>query len=1107
MLNVRISYKRHKLNALLHGLLFILVALLPFVSHAQFYQGYQMNFGKNRLQYNDLFWTFYRQARYDVYFYQGGQELGDFVRKSVGEELDEIERRLDYKLDGRVQFLVFNKLSDLRQSNIGLMSEEAFNIGGTTKIVGNKIFLYFNGDHAQLQEQIRYGLAQIMINQILYGGDIKDALQNAALLTLPDWYISGLCAYLSKPWDAVVDDRVRDGILNNTYTKFSRLSGDDARFAGQSVWAYIAEKYGDASLSNLLYMTRVNRNIESGFLFVLGVNSRGLSGGWYEYYTTRYTQDSTKRVMPEASVNLGKKAFHQNYQIKLSPAGDRLAWVTNELGRYSVRVIDLGTNRRKIVKRSGYRSVEHLADVSFPVLAWTPDGKTLSLVCEEEGKVWLEQYSLDKKEQSKSQLFNLDKVLDMAYSDNGKSLVMSAMVKGQSDVFVYNTQSRILDNITNDRYDDFNPRFVQRSSKIVFASRRLNDTLAVSKKDTLPGMSHTDLFLYDYKGKGPVLQRITQTPDVNESMPAEVDSTDLMFVSDANGIRNRFIAHLDSVISFVDTVEHYRDQVTLWPVSDYSQGILTYDINSKHTKIAQLHYVKGRNLLVVTDAPNVDATKSNSLLDSPYRTMQKANARARESALRSVGPVIVNVQSPLPSTSHGLPYFQNEFQYILSSGDSAASAGSTIITQITDSTAKPSVAKLPGLTRRSYSTAFGASYLQLQLDNSLLSPTYQLYAGGGPVTFGSGMNLNARIGINDLLEDYRITGAVKMSGDFRTFGYYMSVENLKHRLDKQLTFYREGRIYTFDGSNTKIRVQTNELRYLLKYPFSEVSSFRTSFGFRSDRAVYLSTDIQNLQVPNFYANWLMFKAEYVFDNTISRGLNLYQGMRFKAFLEVMQENDLTFENNIPRKVKLNKPMYIPGFDFRHYQKLHRDLIWANRLAAATSLGNEKIVYYLGATDSWFNPKFNYNIPIDDAQNYVFQALATNLRGFQQNIRNGNSFAVINSELRMPIFKYLMSRPIKSDFIKNFQVVGFFDAGSAWTGLSPWSDANALNSTVIESPPFTITLVHQRQPIVAGYGYGLRSRVLGYFARLDWAWGLENGKTKPRILYFSLAMDF
>ncbi len=1091
---------------------FLLVCMAPTLANAQFYQGYQMNFGKNRLQYNDLFWTFYRQSRFDVYSYQGGQELGDFVRKAAGEHLDDIERRLDYKLDGRVQFIVFNKLSDMRQSNIGLVTEEPFNIGGTTKIVGNKIFLYFTGDHAQLQEQISYGLAQIMINQILYGGDIKNALQNAALLTLPDWYITGLCAYLSKPWDATIDDRVRDGIINNTYTKFSRLTGEDARYAGQSVWAFIADKFGDASLSNLLYMTRVNRNIESAFLFVLGINSRGLSGAWYDYYNVRYAQDTVKRITPMSSMRMGKAAVKQNYQIKLSPSGDRLAWVSNDHGKYAVRVVDLSTNKRTTIKRKGYRSVEHLTDVSFPVLAWSPDGKTVSLVCEEVGKVWLEQFDLEKKESNKSQIFNIDKVLDMAYSDNGKLLVMSAVVKGQSDVFVYNTQSRTMDNITNDRYDDFNPRFVQGSRKIVFASCRLSDSIAVSRKDTLPGMTHTDLFLYDYKGKAPVLQRITATQNINESMPTELDSSHLVFISDANGVRNRYIAHLDSILSFVDTIEHYRDKIDVWPVTDYSQGIISQDINAKRTKMAQFHYIEGKVRMVIVDAPSTSRLESTSLQETPFRLKQKLAGMTSDAADRVQKPVVIDVRSPMPGldlkNTSSTPYFQNEFQYLSTVADTINRNGQQAAVASKDSIYPPSIKKQPGVLKRNYNTAFGSSYLQLQLDNSLLSPTYQLYAGGGPVTFGSGMNLKASIAINDLFEDYRITGAIKTSNDFRTLGYYISVENLKHRLDKQLTFYREGRMYTFDGSNTKIRVQTNELRYQLKYPFSEVSSVRTTFGFRSDRAVYLSTDIQNLQVPNYYDNYLTFKTEYVFDNTISRGLNLYQGIRFKAFFEIMQEDDLTFENNIPKTIKLNKPMYAPGFDFRHYQKIHRDIIWANRIAAATSLGEGKIVYYLGSTDSWSKPQFNYSIPIDNSQNYAFQALATNLRGFQQNIRNGNSFAVINSELRIPVFKYLMSRPIKSDFIKNFQVIGFCDAGSAWTGKSPWAAANSLNSNVIESPPFTITLVNQRQPIVAGYGYGLRSRLLGYFARLDWAWGFENGKTnKPRMLYFSLGMDF
>jgi hypothetical protein len=183
------------------------------------------------------------------------------------------------------------------------------------------------------------------------------------------------------------------------------------------------------------------------------------------------------------------------------------------------------------------------------------------------------------------------------------------------------------------------------------------------------------------------------------------------------------------------------------------------------------------------------------------------------------------------------------------------------------------------------------------------------------------------------------------------------------------------------------------------------------------------------------------------------------------------------------------------------------LIWANRFAAGTSFGPERLIYYMGATDNWLSPKFNNETPIDYSQNYYFQALATNLRGFDQNIRNGNSFALINSEIRFPVFKYLLNRPIKSDFVRNFQIVGFGDVGTAWNGDSPYDSTNALNRKVYSRSPFTITIISQNEPIVGGVGFGLRSRILGYFIRADWAWGIENRVFLPSQFYFSFGLDF
>jgi hemolysin activation/secretion protein len=123
-------------------------------------------------------------------------------------------------------------------------------------------------------------------------------------------------------------------------------------------------------------------------------------------------------------------------------------------------------------------------------------------------------------------------------------------------------------------------------------------------------------------------------------------------------------------------------------------------------------------------------------------------------------------------------------------------------------------------------------------------------------------------------------------------------------------------------------------------------------------------------------------------------------------------------------------------------------------------------------------------------------------------------------VRIPLFRYLSNKPIRSDFLNNFQVITFGDIGTAWNGKSPYDDSNSLNTLYIgaQGNPITVILKNQRDPIIGGYGFGLRSRILGYFVRADWAWGVENGKVlpkngnpdnknKPTMFYLSFCLDF
>jgi hypothetical protein len=74
-------------------------------------------------------------------------------------------------------------------------------------------------------------------------------------------------------------------------------------------------------------------------------------------------------------------------------------------------------------------------------------------------------------------------------------------------------------------------------------------------------------------------------------------------------------------------------------------------------------------------------------------------------------------------------------------------------------------------------------------------------------------------------------------------------------------------------------------------------------------------------------------------------------------------------------------------------------------------------------------------------------------------------------------------------------------------LDPFAGNNSYSNETYEHGPIRVIVDTHKDPIVAGYGIGLRSQLLGYFVRVDWAWGIENGVILPNIFYLSLTTDF
>jgi Tol biopolymer transport system component len=1107
---------RHR-NALVRSsavLLFLAGSILfPGRGTAQFYNGSQLTFGKSRVQYNDFFWTYYRYDKFDTYFYLNGKELAIYAAEYADTHIHEIELQLQSALDAKIQFIIFNNLSDLKQSNIGLSGDwEYYNTGGVTRIVGGKVMLFFDGNLQHFEEQIRAGISTVILNQMMFGSGVGAQIKNNAIFTMPEWYFTGLISYISKGWNTEIDNYVRDAVVSGNYDKFSRISGMNATFAGHSLWHYIAMTYGESAIPNIVYMSRLSRNIEKGFTYVLSIEFSTLIKNWLEYYKTLYSTQDANRDAPQGDpLNMRKKADRTYTNLKISPDGRNVAYSYQDLGVYKVFIQDLQTGKKKRVFRGGYRLAER-PDFSFPLLAWHPNGNVLAILIERKGEPFLYLYDKTAKRFEKQILYNFQKILDISYSDDGLLLAMSAYQKGQSDIFVYNIASGSHEQLTNDQYNDLYPRFVDRGKEIIFSSNRPGDTLRFYEK-AVPGQlsQNNDIFVYNYRSKSPLLKRITATPMADEVQPMSWSGSYYCYLSNQNGIYNRFLARFDSAISYIDTATHYRYFTTAFPLTNSSRSILKQDVSEMGGRTGEILYLNGRDLLFTGDIVRPEKAAAAQLEPTGYMEQKRqaaekaaaqklADSTAKAAGLRSkpgsrhfssvrIGDVIGEIRKNIPVDTLFTPAGQGQ-------QPSPQGRGVVITTaEVVKPSPGDSLSKYEKAKQLNYNVEFSVDQTVTQIDFNYLNSSYQPFTGAGdPIFINPGLNLLFMVGITDLMEDYRLSGGVRLNFDLVNNEYLLSYSSFKRRVDHQIVFHRQG-VDDYDYYSY-VRHKINELHYIVTYPFTPVLSIKGTASIRYDRAIYLGTDPVNLHEPDQHIVWGVLKGELTYDNTRSLGLNLFQGTRYKLFGEYYQLLK-TPGNNV----------FILGLDIRNYQRVHRSMIWANRFAASTSFGTNKLLYYMGGVDNWLWPGFDPNTPVAINQDYVFQSLATNMRGFNQNIRNGNSFFVLNSELRVPIFRYLFNRPIRSGFLNNFQIVAFGDIGTAWTGPTPYSEKNQLFTYYIYRKPLYIEVQMLKDPLVGGFGTGIRSKILGYFIRGDVAWGIEDGKIRTPIFYLSLSLDF
>ncbi|MGB5975768.1 MAG: translocation protein TolB, partial [Cyclobacteriaceae bacterium] len=1098
---------------------YTLVFLLAMICGSAFGQNNPVIFGKNRIQHKNFDWRYYSTDKFDIYFYDGGQEMAKMAAQYLDDEYGRITDMLGYAPYSKTKIFIYNSPADLKQSNVGL-KEENLRVGGQTQFVKSNVEVAYPGSAAGFKEELSYKVASMLLDDMMFGGSLTEMFQNAYLLSLPEWYMDGAARYIAYGWSMEMDDRVRDLLYNEDLNKINKFTDKEAGLAGQSIWNYIARQYGPSNIANILNLTRIIRNEERSFTNTLGIPFKQFLQNWKVYYTTNSTVLDAGYILPDKDLIIEKdKRGHEFKGVAYSDSSRYLAYSKSKNGKYDVYVRNLSNGRERKIYSGGTMVLNEKTEGRLPTLAWGGD-RLLGISTTVKGKPYLILYDVENRSRIRKDLSQFSNIRGFDISDNGRLAVLSADIKGQNDLYLLSISRNSMRRITSDLFDDLDPRFVPNSVAIVFSSNRTSDTLNV--KTSFDKVTESfNIFEYDLDRGGTVLERLTNTIS-NEYKPVPQSRERIFFLSDQKGIANLFrLNRRDTVIT---------------QVTNYAQSITHYDIDFGQEDMAYVMlYDGGYNLFL---DPEIDLSKSIFTIQTKrqdailarlvaLRLLEKERSAAKERLAEEQPPAeeeneapaeeeeveqpdiseeeqpaelsessdTVSFMSPSRDRNRPAPTPETSTEEELIDTDNYQFSGEPVVGTVDpdDYQFERAGGEAEEILReasvRTNSDSFLTRYRRRKKQQQLTGPfDYKTIFSTENVVTNMAIDPLLRLGIrletqmNDLLENHRFYGGLFMTPSMRSGNIFVEYEYLKDRLDYHVKLNRYSLLLQDDiGEYQKYALNKAEIG--VRYPLSATARISVSpiiastvFENLDARLIASGAGSEISRVVDYYAGGA---AEFVFDNTVSNGLAITNGTRGKVrfrYMNNIENEELTFSNITA--------------DIRHYQPIHRELVFATKLFYGKFFQDNRPNFLLGGVDNWVtigNPDRTKNEdepdnPLSlenqkDNSNILFAEYVTNLRGFSYSEMYGTDVLLFNAELRLPVARYLYNGPINNNFLRNLSFVGFYDIGSAWNGSSPFNEENSVNTEKFVTNNFDAEFLNFKNPWLSSYGWGVRTVLL------------------------------
>src|SRR5688572_4650146 len=367
----------------------IAMLALPTAADAQY-------FGQNKVQYERFDFKVLKTEHFDIYYYSEEEAAVQLAARMAERWYVRLSKVLGHQLTSRQPLVLYAAHPHFQQTNV-LGGDIGEGTGGVTESAKRRIVLPFAGGLAETDHVLGHELVHAFQYDIAAANSRGGSM--SALGGLPLWFIEGMAEYLSiGPVDAQTAMWVRDASAREKMPTVEKL--DDPNFFpyryGHAFWAYLASRFGDKAVSDLLY-AGVSQGASLGDLMAVLLNEDTKT------FSTRWHDDTRKTYAPFFETTLPPSSFGRrllsgdsggadlNLAPAISPDGKRVVFLSEKsLFAINMYVADVATGKitRQLTKTEGD---PHFESLQFIESAgdWAPDNRPFAFSALAKGKTVL----------------------------------------------------------------------------------------------------------------------------------------------------------------------------------------------------------------------------------------------------------------------------------------------------------------------------------------------------------------------------------------------------------------------------------------------------------------------------------------------------------------------------------------------------------------------------------------------------------------------------------------------------------------------------------------------------------------------------------------------